>query len=260
MQIYTGALGTKSDRCLRESLSYFSRAAGRCLSYDGHAAYDYDLPSDAHVAVRAAASGCAVEVGSADAYGLRIVLRHPNGYETVYAHLDETKPHIAEEECVDAGDEIAFGGNTGCDCGAHLHFEVLDPQGEAADPYGWWGNGADPVQPTSGWLWIAEQPTTNGFEVTAACQGPTCVPGASLTAEREGKTTDMQIEIPGARAYVEAGLPAVPGEIEAQPARLPDAGVSRSDGGSVIVWSLVAAALVPVTLLTGIAVRRLQTS
>lgn len=181
IQIYTGAVGTKKDQCDPEFPSYFSKTAGRCLHYDGHAGYDYDLPNRGRVAVRAAAAGCAVEVGSVEAYGLRIVLRHYNGYETVYGHLDDTKPHISEDECVAAGDEIAFGANTGCHCGAHLHFEVLDPRGTPTDPYGWWGDGVDPLQPTSRWLWIVEQPITNGFAVPIGGHESAHPAGSSLT-------------------------------------------------------------------------------
>ena len=180
IQIYTGATATENDRCGPESPSYFSRAVGRCLHYDGHAGYDYDLPNEGSVVIRAAADGCAVEVGSEAAFGLRIVVRHLNGYKSVYGHLDDTKPHILEEECVEKGEEIAFGSNTGCDCGDHLHFEVLDPQGRPTDPYGWWGTGADPIQPTSRWLWLVEPSTVNGFWVPVVGQRPAPVFGASL--------------------------------------------------------------------------------
>lgn len=55
-------------------------------------------------------------------YGYYIALRHPNGLETVYAHL--SKFLVEQDENVKAGQPIALGGNTGRSTGAHLHFET----------------------------------------------------------------------------------------------------------------------------------------
>lgn len=55
-------------------------------------------------------------------YGYYVVIRHPNGLETIYGHLSR---FIAKEgDIVKVGDPIALGGNTGRSTGAHLHFEV----------------------------------------------------------------------------------------------------------------------------------------
>lgn len=62
------------------------------------------------------------EVGKAGGYGNLVVLRHPNGLETYYAHL--SKHLVAENDLVKAGEPIALGGNTGRSTGPHLHFEV----------------------------------------------------------------------------------------------------------------------------------------
>ena len=55
-------------------------------------------------------------------YGYHLVLRHPNGLETVYGHL--SKFLVTENQIVRAGDPIALGGNTGRSTGSHLHFET----------------------------------------------------------------------------------------------------------------------------------------
>lgn len=62
------------------------------------------------------------EVGKAGGYGNLIVLRHPNGLETYYAHL--SKHLVKEGDLVMAGEIIGLGGNTGRSTGPHLHFEV----------------------------------------------------------------------------------------------------------------------------------------
>lgn len=55
-------------------------------------------------------------------YGNYIVIRHPNGLETIYGHL--SKHLVKENQVVRAGDPIGLGGNTGRSTGSHLHFET----------------------------------------------------------------------------------------------------------------------------------------
>ncbi len=54
-------------------------------------------------------------------YGYYVVLRHPNGLETIYGHL--SKILVEENQIVRAGETIGLGGNTGRSTGSHLHFE-----------------------------------------------------------------------------------------------------------------------------------------
>ncbi len=55
-------------------------------------------------------------------YGNVIVIRHPNGLETLYGHLSATK--VVPNQAVKAGDVIGLGGSTGHSTGPHLHFEI----------------------------------------------------------------------------------------------------------------------------------------
>lgn len=55
-------------------------------------------------------------------YGKYVVMRHPNGLETVYGHL--SKFLVKENEYVKSGQPIGLGGNTGRSTGPHLHFET----------------------------------------------------------------------------------------------------------------------------------------
>ena len=64
-------------------------------------------------------------------YGHYVVIRHPNGLETLYAHLNAKL--VGENEVVKAGDPIGLGGNTGRSTGPHLHFETR-LLGKALDP------------------------------------------------------------------------------------------------------------------------------
>lgn len=64
-------------------------------------------------------------------YGNVVVIRHPNGLETVYGHLSKhlTKP----DKTVKAGEPIGLAGSTGRSTGTHLHFETR-LLGEYIDP------------------------------------------------------------------------------------------------------------------------------
>ena len=60
-----------------------------------------------------------------------VVIRHENGIETFYAHL--SKRLVEENDWVNAGDVIGYGGSTGRSTGPHLHFETRY-KGYAFDP------------------------------------------------------------------------------------------------------------------------------
>ena len=65
-------------------------------------------------------------------FGNLIILRHPNGLETYYAHLSRNNVKVGD--WVAAGEVIGYGGSTGRSRGPHLHFEMrycdqtFDPQ------------------------------------------------------------------------------------------------------------------------------------
>lgn len=73
--------------------------------------------------IRAAFDG-KVRISSYNAggYGYYIVIRHPNGLETLYGHMSKLLAN--EDQIVTAGQPIGLGGNTGRSFGAHLHFET----------------------------------------------------------------------------------------------------------------------------------------
>ncbi|WP_407560647.1 M23 family metallopeptidase [Streptomyces sp. 184] len=67
-------------------------------------------------------------------YGNMLVLTASDGTETWYAHLDS---YAITTGPVQAGDVVAYSGNSGNSTGPHLHFEVHPYGGSAIDPLAW---------------------------------------------------------------------------------------------------------------------------
>ena len=84
--------------------------------------------------VVSAFDGCVRVVNyEAKGYGNYVIIRHPNGLETVYGHLN--KHLVKEGQYVKAGQAIGLGGSTGRSTGPHLHFETRF-MGYAINPAG----------------------------------------------------------------------------------------------------------------------------
>lgn len=86
-----------------------------------HAGQDWAISSGS--AVVASCGGTVIEAGWAGSYGYCVVISHPDGMKTRYAHLSSIVVEYGQQ--VDQGELIAYSGNTGFSTGAHLHFELL---------------------------------------------------------------------------------------------------------------------------------------
>ncbi|MES2386407.1 MAG: M23 family metallopeptidase [Bacteroidota bacterium] len=82
-----------------------------------------DLELNTGDTVMAAFDGIIRAVGwDGGGYGNYIVVRHYNGFETLYGHL--SRIDVESQQMVKAGDMIGLGGSTGRSSGPHLHYEV----------------------------------------------------------------------------------------------------------------------------------------
>jgi hypothetical protein len=108
-------------------------------------------------------------------YGKALYIQHPNGYTTVYGHLQKFSPEIEayikkqqyaketyeielfpkeEELKVTSGELVALSGNTGGSGGPHLHFEIRDGQQRPMNPYLFGIDIKDTQAPTVNSLWV----------------------------------------------------------------------------------------------------------
>ena len=88
-------------------------------------------------------------------YGKALYITHPNGYTTVYAHLQNFSPKIeayikkqqyeqetfeielfpnTEDLLVEKGEIVAYSGNSGSSGGPHLHYEIRDNNERPINP------------------------------------------------------------------------------------------------------------------------------
>ncbi len=117
-----------------------------------HSGIDFRTQQKEGLPVYASADGFISRIKISTAgYGKSIYIDHPNGFTTVYAHLQRYAPQIQillnkehyekqnyeieikpkpNELLVKKGDLIAYSGNTGGSSGPHLHFEVRDTKSE----------------------------------------------------------------------------------------------------------------------------------
>jgi hypothetical protein len=113
-----------------------------------HMGLDIRTMAKENMPIYAAAEGYIAHIGiRGSSFGRFIVINHPNGLSTLYAHLNDFSPALetyarqqqaAQESWaveldltptqfpVDKGTFIAYSGNTGGSQGPHLHFEIFD--------------------------------------------------------------------------------------------------------------------------------------
>jgi murein DD-endopeptidase MepM/ murein hydrolase activator NlpD len=96
-----------------------------------------DLPAPAGALVHAAAAGTVLVIKRQGLGGVTVHLVHPGGMTTLYAHLGNLVPAIAEgKRTVVAGEPLGHVARTGVTYGTHVFFAVL-VNGQAVDPLAW---------------------------------------------------------------------------------------------------------------------------
>lgn len=103
---------------------------GDGVNDDFHTGLDIEAPMYSNI--YASLSGTVIFAEDYSTFGKLIRIRHDNGYETYYAHLDEFKVKVGDR--VKQGQLIGISGNTGYTTGPHFHFELHKPNGTAVNP------------------------------------------------------------------------------------------------------------------------------
>lgn len=139
LDIYTEGWNSKQVNPFREAdvpnsktidvSGYFMPCPGKITSNYGYRAKFGRMHKGVDLAIRSndtiyAAFDGKVRLTNYEAkgYGNYVIIRHPNGLETVYGHLN--KHLVKPDQVVKAGDPIGLGGSTGRSTGPHLHFET----------------------------------------------------------------------------------------------------------------------------------------
>ncbi|WP_438290087.1 transglycosylase family protein [Streptomyces sp. HUAS TT7] len=81
-----------------------------------------DFPVATGTSVKAVTSGTVVEAGWGGSYGYQVVIHHPDGRYSQYAHLSAVNVKAGQQ--VNTGQRIGRSGATGNATGPHLHFEI----------------------------------------------------------------------------------------------------------------------------------------
>ncbi|MFG3281677.1 transglycosylase family protein [Streptomyces sp. NPDC048111] len=81
-----------------------------------------DFPVSTGTAVKAVTSGTVVAAGWGGSYGYQVVIHHPDGRYSQYAHLSAVSVKTGQK--VNTGQRIGRSGSTGNATGPHLHFEI----------------------------------------------------------------------------------------------------------------------------------------
>ena len=130
---------------------------GELRSNHFHAGLDIKTQGVEGLEVRASAEGYVSRIKiQRFGYGKALYITHPNGYQTVYAHLKKFAPEIEkyvkahqydqekyelqlfpgkDKFTIKAQQLIAYSGNTGSSQGAHLHFEIRDNASRPMNPF-----------------------------------------------------------------------------------------------------------------------------
>ena len=94
-----------------------------------HSGLDFDANNKQPVV--ATALGEVEHAGWYKSYGKTVIIKHENGYKTLYGHLSTIK--VKKGQQVATGQLIGLAGSTGRSTGPHLHYEILK-NGKAINP------------------------------------------------------------------------------------------------------------------------------
>lgn len=94
-----------------------------------------DLAAPMNTPIMAAMDGVITQLGRKGGYGKYIRIRHTDGYQTAYGHMNGYRQDLKVGSKVKRGEVIGYVGSTGRSTGPHLHFEILK-NNKTVNPFG----------------------------------------------------------------------------------------------------------------------------
>jgi murein DD-endopeptidase MepM/ murein hydrolase activator NlpD len=164
----SGALG--NVYCVTQYFGNTAFATANAQIYNGMGHDGIDIGAPIGTPVQAALSGTVLGTGNTDikapdgrmcySFGKWVMVTHPNGLATLYAHLSSI--NVTKGQSVSTGDVVGYSGMTGYATGPHLHFGVYAAAGVQIMDLGKWRGSAGtpctsagavlPVAPTNAYL------------------------------------------------------------------------------------------------------------
>lgn len=190
---------------------------GELRSNHFHSGMDIKTQQREGLAILAAGDGYVSRINVQHyGYGKALYIQHPNGYTTVYGHLQKFSPEIeayikkqqyakesyeielfpkADELKVTAKELVALSGNTGGSGGPHLHFEIRDGQQRPMNPNLFGIQVKDSQAPTVNSLWV--YPIGEGAHINNSAEKQR----VKLTPLKDGSFKAEQLDACGEIAF-----------------------------------------------------------
>jgi LysM repeat protein len=98
---------------------------------NGNRGIDLAAPTGTRILASASGQVLLARLGYNGGYGNMVIIQHPNGTKTLYAHMSKITTKTGAQ--VEQGEVIGNVGSTGRSTGPHLHFEVFNARNPGAD-------------------------------------------------------------------------------------------------------------------------------
>ncbi len=97
----------------------------------GHRGIDIGAPTGTKIYASASGTVLIAKTGWSGGYGNMVIVQHPNGTKTLYAHMSKLGTKTGAK--VTQGEVIGYVGSTGKSTGPHIHFEVFNAKNPGSD-------------------------------------------------------------------------------------------------------------------------------
>lgn len=97
----------------------------------GNNGVDLAAPTGAKILASASGTVLLARNGYNGGYGNMVIIKHPNGTQTLYAHQSKIATNTGDQ--VSQGEVIGYVGSTGRSTGPHLHYEIHGAKNNALD-------------------------------------------------------------------------------------------------------------------------------